>query len=108
MTWRPRQPLFSCEPKGLLETPFSTLQHKERLPLFVPFDSLSITVNCGAGALGICQISKLNMILTGSKSTGANNSLVVSQGGKALRDTILKAQCLGWLVPVWCSLAQKL
>ena len=105
VTWRPHPPLFSCEPKGLLMTAFSTSQ--KLLPLFVPFDSLSITVNCGA-VLGICQISKLNMILTGNKNTCANISLVVSQGGKTLRDTISKGPVSGLVCPCMVFLSSEI
>ena len=76
------------------------------LPLFVPFDSLSITVNCGA-VLGICQISKLNMILTGIKNTCANISLV-SQGGKTLRDTISKGPMSGLVCPCMVFLSSEI
>lgn len=39
------------------------------LPLFVLFDPPDNTVNYGAEVLVICQISKLNMTLTGNENT---------------------------------------
>ena len=48
------------------------------------------------------------MILTGSKNTGANVSLVVSQEGKALRDTISKDPVSGLACPCMVLLSSEI
>ena len=48
------------------------------------------------------------MILTGSKNTGANISLVVSQEGKTLRDTISKGPVSGLACPYMVLLSSEI
>ena len=54
-----------------------------------------------AGVLGICQISKLNMILTGNENTGANISLIV-KGEKILSDLISRKLSKGPVSGLTC------